>query len=702
MYSDNASPESSAITGMDETLAMALKADIQDAISFVESDLLPEAAKATKFYNAEPFGDEEEGRSAVVQPVVREVVRATLPSLMRIFFGGQRVVEFTGTQAMSAEYADEMTADVERVFMRENPGFLIAYEAFKDALIRKVGWITWWWDESHKIRSKSYTGVSMDQLMLFESVKTESESVEILDREEIAPESLDPQTGQPIPAEYKFTVRIVQKKKSGKIMVEAVPLDEIIISRDARSPYNARLIGRRCLKTVGELRAMGIPQELIDEAGTSHDQLSGNELARTRDPSSMPGDQAATATPDQRKLQYIDVSYVIDQDGDGISERRRICAIGDNYVEVHNEYEDEVCFAAFCPDPEPHTWVGLSTTDNVADLQLVGSHVLRDMLDSFKLSIFPRMEVVEGQANIDDVLNTEIGAAIRVRQKGVVTPIVTPFLGQQALPMLEMLNEQRESRTGLSRNAMGLDPKALQSTNPIAVAATVTASHAQPELIARIFAETGMKRLYRGIAKMVVEKLGVHAIHMDGALKKINPARWDVDAELKVDTGLGTGSNDAKIAVLRQTANAQAEVLEKLGLENPLCSMQELYHTQKKILELSGVNDVHRYWTNPAVKGPELEPQQPQPSPEQVLADAEMKIKAGELDLETLDLILKDDRERDEMETNALLKVMEIEATTGAQLDAAALKALQDRRRTDVQAKIASMKVKQARRPAAK
>lgn len=671
-----------------DDLIAAFKADVQDAVSFIDSDISPSRALATRFYNAEPFGDEEEGRSQIVKPVVRDTVRATLPSLMRTFFGGKRVVEFTGTNATSAEYADEMTETVNYVFTRQNPGFSIAWAAFKDALVRKVGWVKWWWDESVEIRAKVYTGATEEQLADLEAELLDGEELEIIEGE-VAPGQgemqPDPLTGQPAELLMIFKCRVISKRKRSRVRIEAVPPEEVIIARDARSVSDCKLIGQRCMRTHGDLIAMGISPDVLTLAGGGGGTtgLESNPERLAREQGAVITGDVASATADQKKILYIEAYYRIDADGDGISELRRICTVGDNFIEAYNEYADEVQLAAFCPDPEPHTVWGLSQADNVMDLQLINSHVVRDLLDSLKASIFPRMSYIEGQANVDDVLNTEIGAAIRMRSVGAVVPLTVPFLGQQALPVLDWLDSERESRTGLSKNSMGLDPRALQSTNQVAVNASVTASQAQVELIARIFAETGMKRLFRGIAKLLVEnQKGAMSVPIGGKLRQVNPVKWDVDAELAVDTGLGVGSNDAKLGALQSTAASQTLALDKLGLENPLCSLQELYHTQSQILQLSGFRDVHRFWRNPSEAAETLEPKEPEPTPEMVLAEAQMKISAGELDVSRLKTILEDDRERDKNEAEVFLKAVELQLKYGAQLDMGALKVIMDRRRS--------------------
>lgn len=701
-----------------EAVLTAFKADVQDAVSFIDSDIGPSRALATRFYNAEPFGDEEEGRSQVIKPVVRDTVRATLPSLMRIFFGGQRVVEFSGSDL---KRANEMTEAVEYVFRRQNPGWSISWDAFKDALVRKVGIVMWWWDDATHVSARVFDGCSLEQVANMEAALESYEQLEVISQTKVGeippvpatPDVIDPNTGevlalgmpeQPGEEVFSYKIRIVCRKPKNQVRVASVPPEEFIINRDARSLDDARIVGHRCLKTRGELAAMGIDDELISRAGGDSGGLETNQEKIAREGQNVVRTGLTGETPDQKKILYVHAYYKVDADGDGITELRRIVTIGDNFIEVSNEYADEVQMATMCPDPEPHMVFGLSQADNVMDLQLIGSHVTRDMLDSLKSSIFPRTVYVEGQANADDVLNTEIGAAIRARNIEAVKVLTTPFLGQQAMPVLDWLDGEREMRTGQSRNAMGIDPRALQSTNQIAVTQAVSAAQAQPELIARIFAETGMKRMFRGILKLLVENhQGSMQVPIRGAFQDLDPSKWDVDAEVIVDTGLGVGSSDQKIAVLSGIASAQAEALQLLGLENPLVSMQEFYHTQEMILRLSGFRDVHRFWRNPEEMADQLEEKQPEPTPEEVLANAQMEISAGELSVKQLETILKDDRERDKMELEAYLKALEIQAQYGTQLDTAALKAITDRQRTISQAAIAKARaITSAKKPAAK
>lgn len=680
----------------EETLRAALNADIDDAITFIDTEIGPARALATKFYRGDLFGDEEQGRSQVVMPIVRDTARATLPFLVRMFMGTDRVVEFDPGAVGKEDFAEQATETVNYVLLRQNDGFRVLWAAFKDALVRKTGWVKWWWDDSIEVTSRKFSGVTEEQLQLSNSSLQQYEQLEVVDKTQVGEQpgqvigvdaNGSPVAGPPQPI-FTYTIRIVCRKPRNKVSVAAVPPEEILFNRDATDEHGARLICHRTSKTRSQLVAMGIDEEVLDGLQFDDFSLETNPERIERHGSNIVG-QSTAMTEDQARITFYDAYYQHDFDGDGISELRQVWLLGSGREMVRNEHTDEVPLALFCPDPEPHLVIGLSQADNVMDLQVLASHIWRDSLDSLKASIFPRMAYVEGQANVDDVLNTEIGAAIRMRSPNAVMPFEVPFVGEKAYPMLDRLEGVREQRTGVSRAAIGLDPSALQSTNQLAVTAAVTGAQAQVELIARIFAETGMKKLFRGILRLLTRHQDQRMeFRLSGRAFNVNPADWNPDMDVIVNTALGTGMPELKMQVLQATAAAQTLALDKLGIDNPMCSLQELYNTQKRLLQVAGFADVNRFWRDPTKAMEEGKTvQDPGETPEQTIATAQIEIEKSKADRESLEVILKDDLERDKLEVDAYLRAMEIRARYGMSVDTAAIKGILDNQRAHIQAR---------------
>jgi hypothetical protein len=685
-----------------DDLEHALSAEIDDAVDYNDEHLAPFRVAATLYYKAAPFGTEEEGRSKVVMPVVRDTVRATMPSLMEIFFGSTRVVEFMPSAKNSTQNAEDATEAVHYVFTRLNDGWSTCWSAFKDALIRRTGWIKWWYDESLCVTAQSFDGCSEEQVVETEQMLIDGEQLEVLEKKQVGeapgepiPVGVDPATGQPITQPgppvpvFEYKIQITKRYPHKKIRVIAVPPDEVLLDRWARSEVDARIVIHRTQKTRSDLVALGVPDELLEDEGlgASYDGQQTDEVQARMPGANVPANAlSAAARPDQQLIWHYDCYWRVDTDGDGISELRQVCAVGEGRKIYFNEPADEVQLASLCPDPEPHVATGLSQADSTMDLQLIESHVTRDMLDSLKASIFPRTGYVEGQVNVDDILNTEIGAAIRMRAPGMVQTFEVPFVGEKGFPLLEHLEQKREQRTGIGRAASGLDGSALQSTTPDAARQSLSAAQAQVKLIARIFAQTGLTRVFRGILRLLTKHQDSKlSIPLNGRALEVHPAKWDPNMEVSVDVGLTT--TDRQIGVLMGVAAGQKEVLQTLGARNPLCTLQEFYNTQTRILALSGIRDTHRYWTDPTIAEQEGKTlPEPQPTPEQVLAQAQVEIEKSKHELEALKAILQDDRERDKAEMDAMLKAAEIQARYGMSVDVAAIKALTERERAQTKA----------------
>jgi hypothetical protein len=671
----------------EEDLQGVISAEIYDAISFIDDDIGGNRALATEYYYGQAFGDEEEGRSQVVSMDVRDTVQGILPSLMRIFFGPERVVEFAPQGPEDVQSAEQATDYVDFIFKRDNPGFKILHSAFKDALVRKCGIVKYWWDESVEVKAESFSMLD-EQTMMF---LTQDPDIEISAvREYPIPGMAEQNAAQGImtPPPMMYDVEIKRRIKSGKVKIEALPPEEFLIDRRAKSIDEATFVGHRTMKTVSDLVAMGYDyDEMVEVAGNGND-FDNNQEYQARNPFAVIS-TANNGDPSSKSVLYIEGYLKVDFDGDGIAEMRRICTVGTGNKVIRNEIVDDRQFADFCPDPEPHTFFGMCPADVVMDIQRIKSNVQRGILDSLAQSIHPRTAIVEGQANMEDVLNTEVGAVIRMRAPGMVQPFTTPFVGQAAFPMLDYLDDIKQTRTGISKAASGLDADALQSTTKAAVSATVNAAHQHIEMIARIFAETGLRKLFTGILKLVIENQDKERmIRLRNTFVPIDPRSWDANMDVIVNVGVGDGTIEDRINILNQVALRQEMLIKETGVNNPVVSLPQYTNTLTKMLQLAGIKDSQNYFNQLPVDFQLPEPPPPKPTPEEVLAQvqaqsiqADIEKKAAELDLERQKMIMSDDRERDRIEQDGILRRYELELKYGVQIQSAEIDAAMNRDR---------------------
>ena len=660
----------------DDELQGIVGTEIDDAIDFIDNTVSPIRAKATEYYRGEPFGDEEDGRSQVVSMDVRDTVQAIMPSLMRVFTSGDKVVEFVPRGPEDVAMAKQATEYVNYVFQKDNAGFLVLHSAFKDALVRKNGVIKFYWDESYETQTSEMTG--LDDMALAALSGDPTVSMDIVSSypafeqtEEMAA------VGQEAPLLHD--IRATRRLPQGRVKVEAVPPEEFLIDRRAKSIEDAELVAHRRVVTVSDLVAMGYDRDEIDSLASDTDEMDMNVERYTRNPA-LTNASSDRSDPAMRKVSYIEAYIKVDRDGDGIAELRKVCVAGVGNKILSDQPWDVVPFASFCPDPEPHDYFGMSIADIVMDIQRIKSVVMRNTLDSLAMSIHPRIAITEGQVNIDDVLNTETGAIIRQRSPGQVQPLTMPFVGQQAFPVLTYMDEVKQNRTGISKAAAGLDADALQSSTAGAVAATVNAAQQHIEMIARIFAETGMKTLFRGILRLIVQNQdAIRMVRLSNEFVPIDPRSWNASMDASANVALGNGTDAERMAMLQNLMQMQKEALTTLGPINPLTDMQKLYNTLSEMTSLAGFKDTSRFWSDPAQFQPPQTPDEPDIN-EQLIAvqiqqiQADMQKKAAELQLEREDMLMKDDRERDKMEMELYMSAAELQAKYGTQINVEQIK----------------------------
>jgi len=670
---------------MDEgEFSASVKSSIDDAVDYIDGYVAPGRALATQYYRGDPFGTEEEGRSQIVMTEVRDVVQAMIPSLLRIFTAGDDIVEFTPNTEEKVDLAAQQTDYINHVFYNDNPGFSILQQTFKDALVRKTGIIKWRWSEDIQISEAEYTGLDQGQVSLL----TQDPDIEITEIEKyvVQDATVDPMSGMTLQPEIAtFEVKIRRQLKQNRVVIETVPPEEFLIAREARDLDTAAYVGHRSLKTMSELVAMGYDQEEIEEFAGQGDVFSINYEAQTRNPAIMSFMMHAdNPDPSMRRVLYVESYVRIDKDGDGIAELRKVCSLGNAHHILHDEIATDVPFAFFCPDPEPHMVIGQSIADQTMDLQRIKSAVVRNTMDSLAQSINPRTVVVEGQVNMDDVLNNECGAIIRARAPGMVQALSEPFVGQAAMPMIAYLDQVRAQRTGISGASQGLDPDVLQSTTKAAVTATVQGAQERIELIARMFAENGMKRLFKGLLKIVCRHQDKpRTIKLRGKWVAVDPRYWDADLDVSVNVGLGRGTDQDKMGFLMQVAQKQEGIMQLLGPMNPLSDVSQYRNTLAQICTLAGFKDASRYFkqVDPQQLAQQMQRPQP-PDPNMLLAQIEQqKTQASiaqtnaKVQADILEANQRDKREREKMHLDALLRLAEIEAKYGGQIDLARIEA---------------------------
>ena len=408
------------------------------------------------------------------------------------------------------------------------------------------------------------------------------------------PPPLPPSLTQPPPPVFDHCVIEFEVSKP-IIKVAGVPPEEMRLDRYARTFRDSRIVGHERIVPVDQLISMGYDRDLCLE----HIQTSESSFTvepQLRNPARFMGTRIGDG------VMYGEWYIKIDKDGDGTPELRYICTMGADQQIVADEEANRIKFALFSCDPVSHTIVGDSLADYTEDIQRIKTNMTRAILDSAAEAINPKTVINELMVTVDDALNDDLGALIRSRGNPSETVLFTntPFLGQQALPVLQMLNETLQRRTGLSDAAKGLDPKALQSSTMIGVEAVINGAQERIELVARVLCETGFKDLFSGLYNEICENPNQQrTLKIRGKYIPYDTGTFDASMAVEVNANLGKGSDLTRMLALNQIKQDQQLIVQTYGLSNPVCGIPELLNTITDMLALANVKNVGRYFRTP-------------------------------------------------------------------------------------------------------
>jgi len=630
----------------DEELLARVQGEITDSLGYNDT-VSKQRESAMDYYYALPFGNEVEGRSQYVDSSVMDTIEWIKPSLMRVFASGDEMVTFEPHGPEDVESAEQATDYVNHIFTKDNNGWEILYTWFTDALLQKNGIVKVWWDDYEDWNREEYNGLDEQEFNLL----IMSPDIEIMEH-------------TPYVDDYgaKHDVVIKRTSYTGRVKIENVPPDEFLISREAKDIQDARFVCHRVRKTLSELRLM-YPDEDLDprEMGGGDDDMaafSSERLSRYEFDDSanyFEGWGSQSDSEEALRTYWLHESFLkTDYDGDGIAELRKVCSVGSKILA--NDPIDKIPFVSITPVKIPHKFFGLSIADLIMDLQLIKSTLMRNLMDNMYNQNFGRYAVLEGQANLDDLLSQRPGGVVRVKSPNAIMPLATPQLEPSSFQMLGYLDQQRESRSGVNKYSQGLNDNALTShTTATAVNATMTAAQSRVELIARCFAETGVRDLMRCIYELVLKNQDKErVVKLRNQWVPVRPDMWRDKMDCTVAVGIGNGNRDQQLMHLTTMLQFAGDAMRG-GLN--IVNEKNLYNMGAALVKNMGFQNVDDFLTNP-----EMVPPQPDPAEQEKMM--EMQVKQQELQIKAADLQLKQQKlqqEAAESAVEAQLKAAELQ-----------------------------------------
>lgn len=590
----------------DSTVASIVTREIDQAESWMDSELSQQQAENLKYYFAEPFGNEKPGHSQVVTRDVMETVEGIMPELMKIFASDDSVVQFEPEGSDDVEAAEQATDYLNYVYGRRLGGFSLTYNWCKDALLMKNSVVKVGWASEDEVSFHTFEGLTPEEKAILE----EEEGVEI-------------------DSEEDDVVRVRRTVEGGQAFIEHIPSEEFLIKERSRSIKEADFVGHKTLKTVGEMVAAGFEEDDLQASSTSS-TLSGKDAvsdARFSDPQEGTSVSQAIGTDFEREVEVADVYLKLYDEDEERVKIEHVIQVGHNIL--LREEVDSVPLISLSPIMMPHKFTGVSVADLVTDIQEINSTLFRQTLDNLALTNAGRYAVVDGQANLQDLLDNKIGGVVRMKTQGAVQRLDTPQLSSFTGSMMEKLDLQRENRTGVSRMTQGLDPNALTSnTAATAVNQVMTAAQGKILLIARVFAETGFKELFWQLYRLVrTHQTKSDIVKLRGRFVEVNPFDWKDRKDMVVTVGIGNGNKDQQLFHLNNIGNTIQTIAGSSA--GYMVSDQNVYNLAREMIKNGGFKNTDQFISDPS----QIEKPEPQPDPAMVEAQGEAAKDQSEVQL---------------------------------------------------------------------
>ena len=578
----------------DDKLVTILDDNIRRSIGYYDSQISRERRKVIDFYNATLPRPAHDGNSKYVSMDVYDAVESMKAALLETFSTGYKTVRFAAQTGEDVRIAEIATAYCDYVANRQNNLFEVMQSVIHDGLIARAGLCKVYWDE----REDSYLDPVQDL--------TEEEFDQIVAQDNVEIEEVE----QDELGLYSGDLRVFQD--TSQVVIEAIAPEQFVIEPQAKSLDDVGFLGHRTTMTISELREAGYDEKLISKIGDHEDvemETDPEVLARHEEIGQDRGFNAKGFQDQVRSITVYELYIDIDLDGSGIAETYKVIKAGN--VVLHKEKCTYKPFVAFVPLPIPHSFFGSNFGSKVMPIQTARTVLTRSILDHAMITNNPRYTVVKGGlTNPRELIDNRVGGIVNVSRPDAISPMVQAPLNPFIFQTIQMLDEDKEDTTGVSRLSQGTNKDAVSKQNSAAmVEQLATLSQQRQKIIARNFANNFLRPLYQLVYQLCVEnETDEKVVELAGDYVEISPAQWASKRDVTVEMHLGYGEQE-------QEAQKYLALHGLMSQDPTLSQMYQApnqYKLMSHVMENSGIKNVQDYLTPPE----QLPPPQPDPMQE--------------------------------------------------------------------------------------
>ena len=582
--------ENPTLDDIDKSLVTALRRDISDAENYQDTVILPTVKERYEIYYADKdYYARKLPRlskvSSLVSTDVTDTIEWALPSLIKVFTGGDEVVTVQGSSEEDDRNAEIMQQLLVYQLQRQNRFFPILYNWMKDALITGMGIIKCYWDrkEDYQLLEQSMNMRAFQELT--------QQNVEI----------------QSVEGPDMFGIVRVQYLSPYYVknapVIENILVSELLYSSDAKSLDEANFVAHKKKVTMSYLREreqQGIYANVDQitpkpKTGIMNDDQVEQVIGDNYQGTSQEADDA------RAEVTLYECYTKLDWNNDGVLEDMIITIVDDVVLRVEPNYMGRHPFFAISPTKDPHRiWVKRSYAELIGELQDLKVALTRQIVQNIALTNDPKMILAEDAINIDDYVKGR--AVIRKKANHPMQDVAMSMPVNQLSPytyqFLEYIESQKENRTGITRYNQGLDANSLNKT-AMGISQIMGASTQRLELIARMFAETGVYELFRfmiGLNQKFIDQNTV--IRLTNKELAISPDDLQGNFDLIVNAGISIASKESTQLMLQSMLTALMQVR---GAGIPIVTPDNVYNLFKKWIEAAGFKNYADYITDPAV-----------------------------------------------------------------------------------------------------
>ena len=593
---------------LDDTEIVKLVDDnIRMSVGYYDSDLSRERKKVTDYYNATLPRPAHDGNSKYVSQDVYDAVQSMSAALLETFSSGNKIVRFAPQGPEDVETAAVCSSYTDYVLFRQNNAYSVMQSVIHDGLTARVGAAKVFWQESTEEEIQEFENLTQDELDMLLA----GDDVELVDSE--------------TDERGLLSGSISIERDTSQVVLETIPPEELLVEAQCKSLEESQFCAHRTRKTISELREMGYDEDKLDGIGSHEDvelETDPEILSRHEGVGQDRGWNAHGYQEQVRAIMCYEAYIMLDTEGTGVASLHRVIKAGNALLEV--EKVDRRPFVTFCPLPIPHAFYGSNFAEKLCATQNARTVLTRSILDHAIITNNPRYMVVKGGlTNPRELIDNRLGGLVNVSRPDAISPMPQAPLNPFVFQTIQMLDEDKEDNTGVSRLSQGLNKDAISKQNSAAmVEQLATMSQQRQKIIARNFANQFVKPLFHEVYRLVVENESQQKIiEIAGAYVQINPQSWKEKRDVMVELKLGYGEQDREAQKLLAMHGlfAQDPTLQ------PMYQLPNRYKMLKSILEQQGILNVEEFLTPPEKLPP------PQPNPQ---AEMQMQMAQKQLELQ--------------------------------------------------------------------